>query len=217
VLDIGCGNARLAAFLHAALRAPDVASGERPRPLAYLGIDANEALLTAARARLSPEVAAEVRLRQQDFLAPPSPGAALPKGPFDFVAVFGVLHHVPGHDWRTALLRAAANRLADGGVLALAAWQFADRPRFARREVDWTALPPVLGTKLDPAALEPGDRLLRFGTDPALPPRYCHQVADAELDALPRTLGLECLDDFRADGAEGDLNRYLVLRSSGES
>jgi hypothetical protein len=67
---------------------------------------------------------------------------------------------------------------------------------------------------VDPAKLEPGDRLLRFGADPERPPRYCHQVADRELDGLAEALELTCRDDFLADGAEGDLNRYLVLQSS---
>jgi SAM-dependent methyltransferase len=209
VLDIGCGNGRLAAFLHEALLE---ASPEKPRGLAYLGVDANAALLDAARARLTPDVASGVRLLEQDFLTSTSPGSALPRGPFDLIAVFGVLHHVPGRDWRLALLRAARDRLAAGGLLALAAWQFAGRPRFARRQVDWAELPAVLGTSLNLEALEPGDQLLRFGSDPELPPRYCHQVADEELDALPAELDLALEADFRADGAEGDLNRYLLLR-----
>ena len=75
----------------------------------------------------------------------------------------------------------------------------------------------MLGEKLDAGQLEAGDALLRFGPDPDLPPRYCHQVADAELDRLaedlcPFGLELQGLGDYRADGSEGDLNRYLVLR-----
>jgi hypothetical protein len=70
----------------------------------------------------------------------------------------------------------------------------------------------VLGAPIDPALLEPGDQLLRFGADPEQPPRYCHQVSHEELGALAGTLGLELVADYRSDGAEGDLNRYLLLR-----
>lgn len=201
VLDIGCGNARLARFLHDA--------GFR---LNYIGVDANEALLASARARLRPELSDRCRLELQDFLLPPHPGSGLPRGPFDLVAVMGVLHHVPGRDWRLALLRAAADRLARGGILALAAWQFADRERFVRRTVDWRTAELVLDQPIDPDRLEAGDRLLRFGDNDAMPPRYCHQVADLEFEGWPEELGLEPLADFHADGAEGNLNRYWILR-----
>jgi SAM-dependent methyltransferase len=201
VLDIGCGNARFARFLHDAGVA-----------FSYTGVDANAALLAAARERLAPELAADSELVEHDFLASPSPGSDLPKGPFRLVVLMGVLHHVPGRDWRLALLRAARDRLRPGGLLTLATWQFANQARFANRFVEWDALGPVLGRPVDPACLEDGDRLLRFGSDPSAPPRYCHQVADPEFESWPEALGLEALAEYRADGAEGDLNRYWVLR-----
>lgn len=226
VLDVGCGNARLASFFSTAL------AGTRRR-LRYVGVDANAALLAAAKQRLGAAqptgggATREVELIEADFLTPPVPGSALPRGPFDCVALFGVLHHVPGRDWRTALVRQLVRRARPGGLIAVAAWQFAGRERFDRRRVAWSALGPVLGTPIDEAELEPGDALLRFGADPDRPPRYCHQVDEAELDALAGELGrregaagvgwdVEVVDDYRADGAEGDLNRYLILQRRGE-
>jgi SAM-dependent methyltransferase len=201
VLDIGCGNARLARFLY------DAGFGLR-----YVGVDANEALLASARARWTPDLGDCCQLTLQNFLFSARPGSDLPSGPFDLIALMGVLHHVPGRDWRLALLRAAAERLARGGLLALAAWQFADRERFAKRTVAWSSLGLVLDKPIDLDDLENGDRLLRFGNDEATPPRYCHQVADREFEGWPEALGLEPLADYRADGAEGDLNRYWILR-----
>jgi SAM-dependent methyltransferase len=201
VLDVGCGNARLARFL-------DEARG----PIDYVGIDANAALLAAAHRRLPADLRDRCRLVQADFLAPGPPGEALPAGPFEAVVLMGVLHHVPGRDWRRALLEAAGARLAPGGLLALAVWQFADRPRFAGRRVAWSGIGPVCGAPLDPHALEPGDHLLRFGASPTAPPRYCHQVDDDEIAAWPEALGLDVVDDYLEDGASHDLNRYLLLR-----
>ncbi len=203
VLDIGCGNARFAHFLHDAGFA-----------LNYVGVDANETLLAAARERASETLADHCQLRLQNFLRSGHPGSALPSGPFDLVALMGVLHHVPSREWRFALLRSATERIAHGGILALTTWQFADRERFTRRTVDWATLGDVLDRPLDRDQLEPGDRLLRFGADPTQPPRYCHQISDAEFAAWPEALGLERLGDYRADGGEGDLNRYWVLRRS---
>jgi SAM-dependent methyltransferase len=200
VLDVGCGNARLARFLH-----------DAGFHLQYVGVDANEALLASARARWTPGLVDQCELLLQNFLHSDEPGSALPDGPFDLIAVMGVLHHVPGRDWRLALLRAATHRLAPGGRLALAAWQFADRERFARRTVEWSAAGSVLDRPIDLDFLESGDQLLRFGNDEAAPPRYCHQVSDKEFEIWPKELGLEPLADYRADGAEGDLNRYWIL------
>jgi len=201
VLDVGCGNARLARFLADAAFDVD-----------YVGVDANAALLDAARDRLPADLREQCRLIQHDFLASGTPGADLPEGPFDLVVLMGVMHHVPGSDWRLALLRAASARLASDGILALATWQFALRDRFEKRRVEWSSLAPVLDRPIDESRLEGGDRLLRFGDDPSAPPRYCHQVADPEFESWPDALGMEALAEFRADGAEGDLNRYLVLR-----
>jgi SAM-dependent methyltransferase len=200
VLDIGCGNARLASFLHA-----------EGYSLGYVGVDANATLLAAARRRLTPQVANQSQLVEQDSLAGEVPGSALPAGPFDLVALFGVLHHVPGRDWRRALLQAAADRLAPGGRLVFAAWQFQGRERFERRRVAWSDLGAIEGAAVDIRALEPGDALLRFGSDPERPPRYCHHLCGEELAGHVAALGLERLDAYDADGAEGDLNHYEIL------
>ncbi len=200
VLDIGCGNARFACWLH-----------EAGFAFRYTGVDANPALLEAARRQLPASLAATSELIQHDFLTSGAPGAALPAGPFDLVVLMGVLHHVPGADWRAHLVQSAAQRLGAAGLLALAAWQFAQDPREQRKRVPVSAIGPVLGALLDPAELEPGDWLLRFGDDPAAPPRYCHQVRDSEFDDWPGALGLARVADFRADGAGGAANRYAVL------
>ena len=201
VLDIGCGNARLACFLH-----------EAGFEFRYTGADANPALLGAAHRQLPEAVASSADLVLHDFLATGRPGDALPDGPFELVVLMGVLHHVPGTDWRLRLLQAAAGRLAPSGLLVLAAWQFEGDPREERKRVDWQQLGPVLGEHLDPDELEPGDALLRFGDDPSAPPRYCHPVRDSEFEGWPRALGLSLVADFRADGARGTANRYAVLR-----
>ena len=124
----------------------------------------------------------------------------------------GVLHHVPSASARRELLVAAAERLCPGGCLAFTTWQFAGRPRFERRRVPWPDTGRVLGAPIDLDDLEPGDTLLRFGADPKAPPRYCHQVTDAEFSAWPESLDLEVLDRFESDGAQGDLNRYWILQ-----
>jgi 2-polyprenyl-3-methyl-5-hydroxy-6-metoxy-1,4-benzoquinol methylase len=127
-------------------------------------------------------------------------------GRYDLVALFGVIHHVPGFQTRLDLLRALGERVAPGGMLALACWRFYDYARFRARIVPW---PEDLAGQV-----EAGDYLLdwRQGTR-AL--RYCHYVDDAEHARLVAATGLSEVETYRADGHSGDANRYSLLRRAG--
>lgn len=205
VLDLGCGNGRFGAALGHAIT----------RPTQYLGVDASEPLLESARETLrAPPPAFEVELRLLDFLG--STGAdlqdeAIPHGPFDLIAVFGVLHHVPSEALRRRLVEALADRLAPLGLLALTAWQFEGRTRFARSVLpDETVAARAGEWGFDADDLEPGDHLLGFGGD-AVVPRYCHHIDEDELSRLTEALGLKVVDAFTDDGKSADLNLYRLL------
>jgi SAM-dependent methyltransferase len=191
VLDVGCGNGRLAQAL-----------AEKLPTLAYVGVDASPPLLERARSR-APRGAT---FRLADFVER-APDAALPRGPFDAVALFGVLHGVPGASRRRALLAAAASRLAAGGLLALTRWCFAESEERRRRIVSWESCDAI-----DPALLEPGDHLLRFGTSGL---RYCHATGAEELTALLAGLPLTPIEDWYDDGQDRRENHYVLLRRDG--
>lgn len=180
VLDVGCGEGRFARF---------VASR---RPVDYLGLDAADPLLERARAA----GIAGAEFQRWDWAQD-----GLPERRFSLVVAFGVLHHVPSFAHRRGLVEAMAARVARGGLLVLAMWRFADRPRFDHKVVPFDP-------NLD---VEPGDFLLRWDRGGA-GVRYCHFVDDAEAVALTCHLGLALVDQFDADGKTGDLNRYLVLQ-----
>lgn len=198
VLDVGCGNGRLAAALAEAL-------GPRRDAFAYHGIDASEPLLARARER-APHGA---RFERVDFVAT-RPEVALPPGPFELVALFGVLHAVPGRARRRALLEAAASRTAPHALLALSRWRFAECEERRARIVSWERYPEPVGAPIDLAELEPGDHLLSFGRDGAL--RYAHAVDADELAELLRGLPLDPVDDWCDDGQDARENHYLLLR-----
>jgi SAM-dependent methyltransferase len=189
VLDAGCGNGRFARFL--------AAEGLH---LAYTGVDFSPALLAAAGAALCGPRTAEPALIEADFVSEPG---ALPAGPFDLVALFGVLHHVPGRARRAAFTQALAERVAPGGLLAFTAWRFDRQPRFADHRV---LAPPDL-------ALEPGDALLDWRAEGVQAIRYCHALDDTEIEELVAVSGLALLDGYAADGQTGDLNEYRVLKA----
>jgi SAM-dependent methyltransferase len=194
VLDVGCGEGRFGVAL------------ARVRPQTpYTGVDLSPTLLRRARARR--DLPARTRLVALDCARHPE---ALLPGPFAGVVALGLLHHVPGEARRTALLAALAARLAPGGVLGVTLWRFRSVHRLARLELAWD------GVAVDPTDLEPGDALLSFAGD-ARVPRYCHFVDDAEAERLVAALAppggaVELLERFRADGREGELNEYVLVR-----
>jgi SAM-dependent methyltransferase len=185
VLDVGCGNGRLGRFL----------ADHLGTDLTYHGVDNNPTLLDRARLSLAD---LPFRLDSRDIVTHPPA-----EGQYDLVALFGVLHHVPGRVQRCAFLQTLAQRVAPGGTLALAAWCFYEYERFRARIVPWP----------DDLDVEPHDYLLDWRRgDRAL--RYCHYVDDAEHADLIRASGLTEIITFRADGRTNDMNRYSLLKRS---
>ncbi len=192
VLDLGCGNGRFALFLE---RNPQP---RQSRPFRYLGIDLSHELIDRARAAAAG--IDHVRFEVDDLETRP-----LDPQRHDLVALFGVLHHLPGFETRRRALERAAGTVAPGGLLALTCWQFADDPGFDRRRLDWSGKPAV-----DPAELEPGDHLLRWGPDGSGARRFCHHTDEAELDRLIAGLPLAEVARYRSDGLGGRQNLYWL-------
>jgi 2-polyprenyl-3-methyl-5-hydroxy-6-metoxy-1,4-benzoquinol methylase len=183
VLDVGCGNGRLALFL-----------AQHTTLAQYHGLDSSPALL--ARARTALAALPGIHLEQRDIIEnPPDSGA------YRLVALFGVLHHVPGAQQRQALLHTLAQRVAPGGVLAFACWRFYEFERFRQRIIPWP----------EDFTVEAHDYLLDWRRG-AVALRYCHYVDDTEHAALVAATGLTEIETYRADGFTGTVNRYSILR-----
>lgn len=203
VLDVGCGNGRFGVFL-----AERVAKTGHALSLHYHGLDTDAGLLARAREALTPGPSPSsgrtnllVELEERDAITyPPDSGA------YDLVVLFGVLHHVPGSETRQALLRALADRVAPGGLLAFACWRFLEYRRFRDRIVPW---PDDLA-----GAVQASDHLLDWRGGEASALRYCHYVDETEHAALVSATGLTEIDTYRADGRSGDMNRYSILRKT---
>lgn len=183
VLDLGCGQGRFAALL-----------SQRAPYLDYTGVDESAELLSRADQKLGKFICARL-----------TPELQLSGAPFSLITMFGLLHHIPGRDYRRSLLSWAAKMLAPGGWLALSYWDIEGR----QRGPDRYACPELVG--LDPAALEPGDHLLYWGKQrEGL--RYCHHANEAEIEGDLRALpGLSLKHSFLDDGKQRDQNRYRIL------
>lgn len=199
ILDVGCGNGRFARALAQAGVACD-----------YLGIDADPGLLALAAAQTSAQSGAlppvATRFAEID-LAPAGWTKALAgEAPFDAVVCLAVLHHFPGGSLRRRIVADLAQLLAPGGVLALSTWQFLTSERLSGKQAEWAEV------GVDPREVEPGDALLPWNQGaPAL--RYVHQLDLDEVTALAGAGDLRLFDAFRADGKEGNLNLYALLRA----
>lgn len=192
VLDVGCGNARLGRFL----------SEARPA-LRYTGLDTSRELLDIARR--AGGLGAEPAFLETDLVFGDL-GAVLGAQRFDFVACFGLLHHVPGGGRRRALLATLLEHLTPGGMLAVTCWRLVSFSRFRDKIVPWREAEPAI----DPTQLETGDHLLPFGAQEGL--RYVHFAHEDETLELLNQLPVETLASWRADGKSNDLNQYFVVR-----
>lgn len=187
VLDVGCGNGRFARFLEDRLGTA----------FDYCGVDESPLALAEARRRLPHR-----EFQEGDFLE------ALPEGRFDLVALFGVLHHVPGRENRTALLTNLSARLSSGGLLTFSRWRFDRSPRLRKKIVPWEEFRARTHIEIDLSDLEPGDRILTWGGSPPAY-RYCHATSDEEEAEVAAALQLDPVAQF---DSETEPNRYWVLR-----
>ena len=194
VLDVGCGNGRFADSL---------AAWAGARPMLYTGIDFSAALLEEARQR----VTLNAEFHRLDL--PDGLGAWRPR--YHLVAAFGIFHHIPGRELRQQFASELIARVLGGGHLVLSLWRFLDKERFRDRCVS-LAEPLPRSLALDRDDLESGDALLRWGSRPG-DLRYCHHFDDEEIAGLSGLPGVSVVDQFRADGEDGDSNHYLVLRA----
>ena len=197
VLDVGCGNGRFARAMAQVGQGAD-----------YLGLDADERLLAAAAAQTTSLPQIKVRLMQVD-IAQPDWREQLGTGEsFDAVVCLAVLHHFPGLALRQRIVADLAHLLAPHGVLALSTWQFLTSERLTAKQVEWVEL------GIDPADVEPGDALLPWNQG-TYAVRYVHQIDHAEVMQLAAGAGLAVETVYSADGKEGNLNLYALLRHVG--
>ncbi|MBA3868585.1 MAG: class I SAM-dependent methyltransferase [Anaerolineae bacterium] len=207
VLDVGCGNARFALFLHDNLIPPDspvplfsdsALSTQHSALISYHGLDSNPALLAHAHNALAGKAGLSATFEERDMVEnPPN------SGEYDLVVLLGVLHHIPGFARRQALMRQLAACLKPGGILMFTAWRFYEYERFRERITAWP----------NDLAIETNDYLLDWRRG-AFSLRYCHYTDDAEHEALVAATGLTEIETFRADGQGGTANRYSFLQSS---
>ncbi len=196
VLDIGCGNGRFGCFLTGSL--------DSDMALTYVGVDANPELLKSARSQCPGGTFNRVALYPgvQDLFQD-NPLQFLSPRNFDFVVLFGLLHHIPSFEARSELLRYLTRFLAPRGHLIFSAWEFASDPSF---DVSADTLPWPADIPQD--ELEPGDFLLDWAHKDI--PRYCHNITPLEAQSLLESSSLHLVATLKSLVGNDRLNRYYV-------
>lgn len=196
VLDVGCGNGRLAVFLQRALR----------RPFVYLGLDASPSLVALARERCRGVETARFEVLD---LVDLDLDRALDGETFSAVAAFGVIHHIPSLQRRRAFVEGLGRQVAPGGTLVISTWRVFSEYHFHGAVRPWEDENHDADRRIDVRQLESGDYLLAPSGGEM---RYCHLVTEGELAGLHAGMPVICEASFLADGPRDQMNRYVVLR-----
>ncbi len=192
VLDLGCGNGRLALYLEGRL--------EQVR---YVGLEGSAMLLAIARKQTENLKHISTEFFQVDLSTSEWHRES---HHFDVVTALAVLHHIPGFEQRKRFIRAASGCLKPGGVLILSNWRFMQNPRMRRKLLPWAA------AGLSQDDVEPGDFLLDWKKD-GEGMRYAHQIDETEIKMLAESANLTIAEQFVADGRDRDLSLYSVLQT----
>ena len=214
VCDIACGNLRFEHFLLDALPQTtfDFTALDNCAALPHCGFFTSIASCLRARIHFTQTDLVSALLNQHEL-----PCA---RNTAQLCTAFGFMHHVPGFDARTQLLREMCRITAGGGVFAVSLWRFMDEPHLAQKaHASQSAALPVLHEALgeNEVSLDENDYLLGW-QDATGVFRYCHHFADEEITRLTEwataQLPVSLVARYDADGRTGALNTYLVFRKA---
>ncbi len=184
VLDVGCGDGRVGAYL----------ARSEFRLRRYTGIDFSEPLLERARRRHWPGVG--VRWMAED-LTEESWVAALGTSRYDAILCLSVLFHLSGARQRRALVQELGRRLEPGGRLVLSSWLPRRDPRLHRRSE------PVRGGT-------GADWIIDWRRG-GVGYRYVRELTLDDLVGLGRAADLKLIAAWSADGRANSMGCYAVF------
>jgi 2-polyprenyl-3-methyl-5-hydroxy-6-metoxy-1,4-benzoquinol methylase len=187
LLDLGCGNGRLAAFLT-----------EKGHSGHYIGIDTSSNLIEIANQQKIPNA-----LFFQADLAEVTWAEKLPQPNFDIILCFAVLHHIPSLALRTRFLTQVRNLLAPNGLFIHSNWQFMKSQKLRGRIQSWERI------GLADDLVDDNDYLLDWRRGGA-GLRYLHFFTSPELQSLAGQTGFKLKAEFSSDGASGNLGLYQI-------
>ena len=182
VLDVGCGNGRLLqAFLG--------------RKINYLGVDANEKLLSLAKKNYP-----DYKFVKGDVLNL----GEIPEIGFDYIFCVALFHHLPGRETRARALKQIRNKIKNNGKIVITVWNMRGQKKFRKIIRKYFLLKLIKKNKMDF-----GDILFSWKDNrgDAVSQRYYHAFKKQELKRLIRKSGLK-IERLYKD----KFNYYAVLK-----
>lgn len=207
VLELGCGNGRFLDYLND--NNFDISK--------YIGLDLSDFLLEKANARLEHLSQVKAEFIKSDILFDEwDVNTKIVKSQYNLVCLFGVMHHIPDRNFRRQLLSRAANCLALSGLLVFTTWQYLDVPRLSRRVLSRESKQVKdIATKynFDLKEFEIGDNILDWHKG-KVAYRFSHYYTEEEVLNLTSSLNLELVTSYQADGKEGNVNKYYIMKKT---
>ena len=192
ILDLGCGNAEVAREL-----------AKRAHHGPYLGLDFSLPLLREAESL--PE-GFSARFMQVDLTQLSTfSEQLLAIGNWSVITAFAVLHHIPSHQLRLALVNTIHKLLKHDGRFIHSNWQFLNSEKLKARIQPWEA---AAVSELD---VDAADYLIDWRSG-GRGLRYVHHFDEGELRALAEAAGFQIKDVFYSDGKNGNLGLYQIWK-----
>jgi SAM-dependent methyltransferase len=211
ILDIGCGNGRLAEFFEQ----------ETDYKTDYLGLDFDQTLLLKAKEKFKKHTKTKIKanflkydifdtnnLLNKDNLEKVN----FQTNDFNLIALFGVIHHLPPQlslDFFTNLKTFLTNSNA---ILIFSVWDFMNFESVKKKVIkDKTELEQIYQKyKIDSSNLDQNDYFLAWNKG-SKAVRYCHYYEHNKVLEILNQLNLKLITTYQADGKEGKVNRYYLL------
>lgn len=188
ILDLGCGNGRFLDFL----------LSEKIEISNYLGVDNSSELLKIADRRFDQEYVdflfTDLEHDWVNEIENHKHSLGNKELKYDFISVFGVMHHIESHSKRVELLLNAKKLLKPNGIIFVTYWQFGKYERFLNKA----------------ESLGNNDYNLPFNEIEAA--RFCHFTDEKEAGTLEKESGVELVDSFYSDGSDSQLNLYRFYK-----
>ena len=213
LLDLACGNLRFERYCAERMQGqlPDATPGAREPLVIAHAFDDCDALVEEGSVEGG---LIQVRYRHLDIAEELFAGhdlaSRLGVESCDLSVCFGFMHHLALPEHRVRVLEALVRATRPGGYVALSLWQLSNSARLLSKARTTTA---SACAQLGIEGFGQGDYLLGWqGRSDVW--RYCHDFSEDEVADLLLAVGDRAREvaRFSADGATGNLNRYLVLQ-----
>lgn len=164
VLDVGCGNGRLAALF-------------QNQQIDYLGVDSCPELISLAKQNYGD------RFALGDILTL----SRLPSFNFDYVFCVAVLHHLPGRELRLEALKQLKSKIKPGGTIIITVWNLWQQKKYRRLILKYWLLKLLKKNQMDF-----GDIVFNWHNTQGQPTgrRYYHAFSRRQLAKLAQAADL---------------------------